>query len=89
VGCLSEADVTETIEVAGYCSEDSDCVVIYPGCPLGCYAAVNRAEVETVEAKIERYHNQQSNECLYDCAAPTDPWCEAGQCVVEADELYN
>ncbi len=87
-GCLTEEGVEASIEEAGYCTESSDCVVIYPGCPLGCFAAVNAAEVEDIEAKIERYHRQSSNNCIYDCAPHADPFCENGQCIVEEDVLY-
>ncbi len=89
LGCLSEEDVEAAIEDAGYCTESSECVVIYPGCPLGCYAAVNTAEVGAIEKKIEKFHKQQGSECLYDCATHADPFCENGQCIVEADELYD
>jgi len=45
VSCLSEGRASDKWDawVADHssCSEDADCALVYPGCPLGCVSAVN------------------------------------------------
>ena len=83
LACVSEARVEEHLEEANYCESAEECVAVYPGCPLGCSAWVNEAEVEEAEALIERYHGQHPERCAYDCIGEGPPRCESGQCVAD------
>ncbi len=65
------------------CEQDTDCAVVYPGCPLGCYVAVAEEHVEAVEKKarelVEDYE-RAGRSCDYDCMEPPEPVCRAGGC---------
>lgn len=84
-GCLTEDSVRAEFDDANYCETAEECVVIYPGCPLGCWAEINEAEVGRINDLVDDYHAQQSGtECLYDCPAHSEPICDNGRCVVES-----
>lgn len=90
VGCASEEAIQEDWDafVAEHqsCEVAEDCVVIYPGCPLGCFVAVSAdAEQEAIdeaEKLISRYE-RGGRVCMYDCLAAGEPTCDAGVCAVE------
>jgi hypothetical protein len=86
-GCLTEEAVEAEFDDANYCESSDECVVLYPGCPLGCWTAVNEAEEDRIADLIDDFFAQQTGaECAYDCAAHKDPRCLDGECVVEAME---
>ncbi|MCA9691260.1 MAG: hypothetical protein KC636_16775 [Myxococcales bacterium] len=80
-GCLTQDKVETTIEEANYCDATEDCAVLFPGCPLGCYAYVNKAEVDDVQHEIDVYHTMNGQTCDYDCVETPPVACEAGRCV--------
>lgn len=87
LGCgPSAGEVEQAIEEANYCSAPEDCVVLYPGCPLGCYAVVNQAEETAVQSMIDDYFDTHGHMCDYDCIAIGEPRCENSRCVVEQIE---
>ena len=43
-----ELNIKSAIEKANYCEVDSDCVDAGGKCPFGCYAYVNKDEVEKI-----------------------------------------
>lgn len=62
----------QEVALASTCSADSECVVINPGCPLGCGTAINVNEKENIEAYaselIIQYESGGEN-CAYGCVA--------------------
>ena len=88
----SEAELQEEwdqfVDQNKSCETVDDCVMVYPGCPLGCGTAVS-AEAETEarelgESLISRYE-RGGQECMYDCMG-LELACEAGSCeAVAAD----
>lgn len=87
-GHRSEADIRA--DFASYlggrraCDGDAACVLVSPGCPLGCSVAVNRAHADEVEAygrALVREYERRGQRCDYDCA-PTAARCEGGSCTV-------
>ncbi|MCB9675342.1 MAG: hypothetical protein H6737_09515 [Alphaproteobacteria bacterium] len=67
------------------CEQTSDCVVIFPGCPLGCATTVaaEHEEASLEEARrIVAAYERVGRTCEYDCIAPPDPTCsDEGRCV--------
>ncbi|KYF83011.1 hypothetical protein BE20_24400 [Sorangium cellulosum] len=65
------------------CNDASECVYATPGCPLGCFVAVNSAKKAYVEeearALIEDYE-RFGRYCAYECVAPGPLECTAGRC---------
>lgn len=70
------------------CTSDADCTLVDPGCPLGCYAAVNLESVGATEAKAQELvdeYQSSGQACNYDCIAPAPIRCEAQHCTVEPE----
>lgn len=85
VGCVTERGVEEALEDANYCDTADECVEVFPGCPLGCWAFVNEAELDDIQKKIDRYHDQHRDNCIYDCAGHGPIRCEEGRCVADEE----
>ena len=47
-------EFSTAVEKANTCSADEECVVVIPGCPLGCGSVVNKDEKEQIEQLAER-----------------------------------
>jgi hypothetical protein len=65
------------------CTADSECTVIFPGCPLGCFVAVPEARREQIEAKARAMvaaFAQGGSACVYNCAANGPATCTAQRC---------
>lgn len=95
LGCAScgrsEEDVqqefTEFVAESNACQKASECVLVGPGCPLGCFVAVNsekKAEVEAKARELVEDYESVGQSCAYDCAAPGPIECVAGHCDVKA-----
>ena len=84
-----QAEFDAAVADANHCGADTDCVLVHPGCPLGCYVAVNKdhqAEIaELAEDLIEDYESS-GQACMYSCMAPGEPRCEQGRCTVDPVE---
>src|SRR5215207_2047089 len=68
-----EAEWDETVAGANACQSAADCVLVSPGCPLGCFAAVNsskKAEVEAKAADLVDEYESGGMACAYSCIAP-------------------
>lgn len=92
-GCArSEADVqqefADVVASANACSEAAECVMVSPGCPLGCFVAVNASHEDEVEAKAQDLidsYQAGGRSCAYDCVAPGPLVCAEGHCAVGAE----
>jgi hypothetical protein len=90
VGCgRSEEDVQKEFDAfvaeANACQQDADCVLVSPGCPLGCFVAVSSAKKAEVEEKARELIDEYQaggQRCDYDCIAPGAITCAAGRCQV-------
>lgn len=89
VACASEEDVQaqwqEFLADHRACEVDEDCVLVYPGCPLGCYdtvAAEHAEEAEETADRLIRRYETFGRSCSYDCIAAPDPFCAAGTCAL-------
>jgi hypothetical protein len=88
-GCLgrSEASIRNEFDAyvagANSCTAASDCVLAYPGCPLGCVVAVRadrKADVEAKAADLISQYRAGGSGCVYDCIGPVDPVCTDAKC---------
>jgi hypothetical protein len=85
---VSESEVQEEwdefVSQNNSCETVDDCVMLWPGCPLGCGSAVSAdAEVQAkslAESLLDRYE-RGGQSCDYDCAelvlACEDQTCQA------------
>jgi hypothetical protein len=67
------------------CSVDSDCAIVFPSCPLGCYTAVAvqyQAAVESKARELVDEYESQGQKCYYDCQAVQGAVCTSGNCEV-------
>ena len=76
---VREDRIQSKLDEMNYCDEAADCVDIGGECPFGCYILVNQAEESDAKALLARHVGT----CVYDCVAPTEILCEAGQCTME------
>jgi cytoskeletal protein RodZ len=68
------------------CQKATDCAVISPGCPLGCWSAVNAANAGQILHVAEQLRNEQKKpigNCMYKCTAKPEPNCVNGQCTFQ------
>jgi hypothetical protein len=89
-GCLpaSEQSIQEEWEewVAEHdtCAVAEDCVLVYPGCPLGCWAAVSvdaEQEATDLAADLIDDYERGGASCDYSCVQ-AEATCDAGTCAV-------
>ena len=64
------------------CEKDSDCELIMPGCPFGCYAAVSATSKESVQKKLADLHKRLSPRCVYRCVGPPTVECRQRSCAL-------
>lgn len=78
-----KADFAAFVDSANRCEVAADCALVYPGCPLGCYAAVraDRAE-EAMRYAAELISDYESGgaSCQYDCVEPPRLTCVQLRC---------
>ena len=80
------AEFDQKVLESNYCEVSNDCVNIYPGCPLGCNAVVNKVHKEDVENTAARLRSKQSRgggACEYSCPPPGLPVCKENACTTE------
>ncbi|WP_437307122.1 hypothetical protein [Sorangium sp. So ce388] len=83
----SEEEIREEFDVivadSNACNDVSECVYASPGCPLGCWVAVNSAKKAYVEeqarALIEDFESG-GRSCQYECAVQGPIECTEGRC---------
>ena len=90
VACATEEGIQARwdsfVEDHRACETAEDCVLVYPGCPLGCYEAVAAEHAEEAEVYADRLigrYEAFGRSCAYDCVEPPDPTCDAGACAAE------
>jgi hypothetical protein len=80
-----QKEFDDFVAASNACQQPADCVLVSPGCPLGCFVAVSSAKKAEVEEKardlIDEYQ-AGGQRCDYDCIAPGALLCEAGRCQV-------
>ena len=88
-GCIgrSAEDVREEFDsfVAerNACSSTAECKMVFPDCPLGCFAYVNARFAVEVDAKAKELvaaYERGGTNCVYDCIQAPPPACTNGRC---------
>ncbi len=80
------AEFGATVSEHNTCNESSECSVITPGCPFGCYVGVRAAAVAVVEGRTRELVSRQGSDChcRYKCPAIPRASCVHGRCTIEA-----
>lgn len=76
------------VELAKDCTEDSECTLVYAGCPLGCDVAVSSSEAERISnlaSSLRREFQSGGAVCDFSCI-PMQAMCSDNRC--ESLELY-
>lgn len=92
-GCLSSDAAGDRwddwVDEHNSCEAPEDCVVVYPGCPLGCGSAVNADYEDEANDKaddlVSRYE-MPGRSCDYDCMADRGADCVDSVCEVIWEE---
>lgn len=77
-----QSEFNLAIELAKDCTEDSECTLVYAGCPLGCDVAVSSSEAERISNLASRLRDEYQgggSGCVYDCAA-VQAMCVENRC---------
>lgn len=92
-GCAAPSEDEIRAEFATFvdehnaCDDVSECTLIYPGCPLGCYVPINVESAEDAKAKakalIDDYESGGSG-CAYSCIGETPLACRNHRCELTA-----
>lgn len=89
LSCASKGALQEEwgafVEQHQSCEVDTDCVLVYPGCPLPCVDVISSDAVldanKTANGLIARYEKFGRN-CRYECAAYGTAYCDDGTCAI-------
>jgi hypothetical protein len=67
------------------CTKASDCAVLTPGCPFGCYVGVRSSDLVEVDARVrELVRGSKSDcKCKYKCGPTPRAACVKGKCAIE------
>jgi len=82
----SEEKIKEKFEkevtISNSCSTDEECVIVHPGCPLGCNVAVNiehQQKIKNLAKSLIKDYEFGSKSCAYSCI-PRFPVCVIDKC---------
>ena len=74
-------EVRSSIHKSKICVQDSDCSVMYFGCPFGCENVVNKTMVPANLQELAAKHAKECGPCFYDCDMPSGRIeCHKGLC---------
>ncbi len=69
---------------ANFCASNSDCVNVYPECPLGCGTPVNKSKALIVKTQAKKYRalisELTNTECNYMCVSQGPVFCVKNTC---------
>jgi hypothetical protein len=79
-------ELKEEVDANSKCGMDSDCQVIsVTACPLGCYVAVTKKNVEKIRAIVNDLKGRldPACQCMYKCSdLPRSASCVKGRCSI-------
>ena len=75
--------VEDLFATRNHCKQASDCELVWPQCPFGCYRAIERSHKDELFRLINEYLRHCTN-CHYRCILldSKDALCENGICKV-------
>ena len=87
VSCVSEEGAERRwqrfVDDHNSCETVDDCVVVYPGCPLGCWEAVSAEHEDAAIKKAEKIvksYERGGRACAYGCVSAGELSCNSGIC---------
>lgn len=83
-----QSQFQERVDQSQACETASDCSLIYPGCPLGCYVAVRADladELSAYAAQLISDYESGGVSCAYGCAEPGELVCSESACALVSD----
>ena len=69
------------------CDDVSECTLIFPGCPLGCYVPINVESADDASAKAKALiddYESGGRGCAYNCIEATPLACRNHRCDLTA-----
>ena len=78
-------DFARVVARSNSCSDVTECVLVYPGCPLGCYVAVNQSSAADVEERAEELiadYQSAGRSCDYGCREAPPLECTDSRCTL-------
>jgi hypothetical protein len=81
------AEFGSFVEKHNACADASECALIYPGCPLGCYVPINVESAEKAKAKAKELiddYQSGGQACAADCLEATPLACVNHKCELTA-----
>ena len=86
--CLNESQqlkeqetINSFIQNSKQCQSDSDCKLVFLGCPFDCGTAINTESVGKVQSMVDDYNKNSCYGCDYDCAYLTEVKCVENACI--------
>jgi len=79
------SDFQEKLAECVSCEKAEECVIIYPGCPLGCHVAVNiefSEELNEYAKSLIADYERGGASCNYGCLAPGAVVCTENTCQI-------
>jgi len=79
-----QAEFDRLVARSNACQSADECVIVSPGCPLGCFVAVNRDHQSKVAQEANELiadYERGGTSCAYDCATLDEVSCTEGRCV--------
>jgi len=80
-----QSQFQERVDQSQACENVSDCSLIYPGCPLGCYVAVRADladELSAYAAQLISDYESGGVSCAYGCMEPGELVCLEEVCSI-------
>ena len=89
-GCSAKSAVLrvefeEIVSAHNQCKKSSDCEVLQPGCPFGCYVAVAKTHLWKVSERADELAASAGHECRckYRCRVAPRAVCVHGTCMTK------
>ena len=78
-------DFDKALSEHNSCKKASDCAVLTPGCPFGCYVGVRSTDVAVVESRVRELVRRSGSDCTckYKCVGTPRAACAKGKCAIE------
>lgn len=76
-------EIRELINSSSFCNDNSECKLVYLGCPFGCATAINVNKEQKVVEATQSYHAKSCSKCMYKCKHYSTAQCINNICVAK------
>jgi hypothetical protein len=79
-------DFDESVSEHNACRKSSECAILTPGCPFGCYVGVRNSDLAIVQTRAHDLASQLGSDCgcMYKCSPPPEASCVHGRCTTRS-----